>query len=181
MCSGASIGKARLVTVGNPAAVWDGATETVCLLFCSNLEGDLWVRVRVRVRVGFGRRLSLRRLTHPNPNPNQVWLLFCSNLKEDQEWQIHARQGRDSEGRRVWLSSSADLGKSWSPPREITAQVKRPGWTWYATGPGAGVQLESGRLLLPCNHAEDVEEREHPYLVSWGRSRMVAHCVSTPT
>ena len=80
VCSGASIGKARLVTVGNPAAVWDGATETVCLL-------------------------------------------FCSNLKEDQEWQIHARQGRDSEGRRVWLSSSADLGKSWSSPREITAQV----------------------------------------------------------
>ena len=106
-----------------------------------------------------------------------MWLLFCSNLKEDQEWQIHARQGRDSEGRRVWLSSSADLGKSWSSPREITAQVKRPGWTWYATGPGAGVQLESGRLLLPCNHAEDVEEHEHPYLVSWGRSRMVAHCV----
>jgi sialidase-1 len=106
-----------------------------------------------------------------------VWLLFCSNLKEDQEWQIHARQGRDSEGRRVWLASSADLGKSWSSPREITAQVKRPGWTWYATGPGAGVQLESGRLLLPCNHAEDVEEHEHPYLVSWGRSRMVAHCV----
>ena len=99
VCSGASIGKARLVTVGNPAAVWDGATETVRLLFRSNLEGDLWVRVRVRVRVGLGRRLSLSlSLAHPNPSPNQVWLLFCSNLKEDQEWQIHARQGRDSEG-----------------------------------------------------------------------------------
>ena len=86
---------------------------------------------------------------------------------------------RDREGRRVWLTSSADLGKTWTAPREITASVKRPGWTWYATGPGAGVQLESGRLLLPCNHAEDVEELEHPYLVSWGRSRMVAHCVYT--
>ena len=36
---------------------------------------------------------------------------------------------------------------------EITASAKRPGWTWYATGPGIGIQLRSGRLVIPANHA----------------------------
>jgi sialidase-1 len=31
--------------------------------------------------------------------------------------------------------------------------VKQADWTWYATGPGVGIQLKSGRLLVPCDHA----------------------------
>ena len=30
--------------------------------------------------------------------------------------------------------------------------MTRPGWTWYATGPGNGIQLRGGRLVVPCNH-----------------------------
>ena len=48
-------------------------------------------------------------------------------------------------GRRVWLIRSDDGGAAWSAPREITSQVKRPGWTWYATGPGGGLVLRNGR------------------------------------
>ena len=65
-----------------------------------------------------------------------IWLLLCSNHKDDVEWQIHAREGKDSVGRRVWVTSSSDLGKSWARPKEITSAVKHPSWTWYATGPG---------------------------------------------
>ena len=68
-------------------------------------------------------------------------------------------------------------GLHWTIPAEITASVKLPGWTWYATGPGAGIQLTSGRLLIPSNHAEDVYEPNCPYLASTQRSRMVAHVI----
>lgn len=54
--------------------------------------------------------------------------------------------------RTVWIARSIDDGATWSPPVEITSQVKRPGWTWYATGPGNGIQLRSGRLVIPCDH-----------------------------
>ena len=38
-------------------------------------------------------------------------------------------------------------GDKWSAPRELTSSVKRPHWTWYATGPGVGIQLaQSGRF-----------------------------------
>ena len=122
-----------------------------------------------------------RSATVGNPAPcydastDTIHLLLCSNHQHDAEWQIHAREGKDT--RRVWVTSSKDGGRAWSAPREITRAVKRPGWTWYATGPGAGVQLRSGRLLVPCNHAEDVAEPDHPYLVAQRRSRMVAHAV----
>jgi sialidase-1 len=52
----------------------------------------------------------------------------------------------------VWLTTSKDDGRSWSRPREITAQVKAPDWTWFATGPGIGIQLRDGRLVIPANH-----------------------------
>ena len=32
--------------------------------------------------------------------------------------------------------------------------MKRAGWTWYATGPGVGIQTKGGRLVIPANHAE---------------------------
>ena len=35
------------------------------------------------------------------------------------------------------IKRSEDDGKTWSKPAEITEDVKRPDWTWYATGPGS--------------------------------------------
>ncbi|MGW2316803.1 sialidase family protein [Streptomyces sp. CG4] len=62
-------------------------------------------------------------------------------------------QVEDADGRRVWVQHSDDDGESWSAPREITAQVKQPGWRWYATTPGHALQLGSGRVLVPANHS----------------------------
>ncbi|MBI5691696.1 MAG: exo-alpha-sialidase, partial [Verrucomicrobia bacterium] len=46
----------------------------------------------------------------------------------------------------------------WATPTEITVTTKKPDWTWYATGPGAGIQIEHGprrgRLVIPCDHIE---------------------------
>lgn len=81
-----------------------------------------------------------------------IHLLLTHNLGIDREPQIIDRTSRGT--RTVWLSTSTDDGQSWSKPVEITSATKRPDWTWYATGPGAGIQLASGRLLVPCDHIE---------------------------
>jgi sialidase-1 len=56
---------------------------------------------------------------------------------------------------RAWLITSDDDGATWSRPREITTQVKRPSATTVTSGPGIGIQLRhgkhAGRILFPFN------------------------------
>lgn len=53
----------------------------------------------------------------------------------------------------VWVTRSEDDGATWSQPVEITSQVSRPDFLWYATGPGHATQLQDGTLLVPCDHS----------------------------
>ena len=80
-----------------------------------------------------------------------IFLLHTRNLGSDSEKAILA--GTSKGTCTVWVASSADDGVTWTKPRELTADVKDKNWTWYATGPGVGIQLASGRLLIPCNDA----------------------------
>ena len=83
-------------------------------------------------------------------------LLSTWNRGDDHEGAIIARTSKDT--RRVFVLQSVDDGLTWSAPREITATAKRTNWTWYATGPGGGIQIEqgphAGRLVIPCDHIE---------------------------
>jgi sialidase-1 len=93
-------------------------------------------------------------MTVGNPAPvvdrdtGVIWLLLCKNPAEGGEDKI--RKGLAE--RTVWLTHSSDDGLTWTAPTEITRDVKRPDWTWYATGPCHGIQLRSGRLVIPCDH-----------------------------
>lgn len=89
-----------------------------------------------------------------------IWLPFCKNLGEGHEDLI--LEGKAP--RTVWITKSTDDGATWSEPQEITKDVKAASWTWYATGPGHGIQLENGRLVIPCNHVVGVNlHREDPH------------------
>ena len=88
------------------------------------------------------------KITIGNPCPvvdqttGTIWLPFC----------------RDNDD--VLMTHSTDEGKTWSQPVDITGDVKRKSWGWYATGPGVGIQLTKGpfrgRMVIPCDHREKV-------------------------
>jgi sialidase-1 len=78
-----------------------------------------------------------------------IWLLLSHNLGSDTEDGIE--DGTSKGTRTAWVTKSRDDGATWDPPTEITRAVKHPDWTWHATGPGVGIQLRSGRLVVPCN------------------------------
>ena len=88
-----------------------------------------------------------------------IWLLFTKNRMDGDEQAII--EGTAPCSRSVWITHSEDDGASWSPPQEITDSVKLPNWTWYATGPGHGIQLKSGRLVIACNHVVMENGRAH--------------------
>lgn len=95
-----------------------------------------------------------------NPAPvidqktGKIVLLSTWNLGTDHEKDIIAGTSKDT--RRVFVLSSADDGISWTPAQQITNNVKKEKWTWYATGPGRGVQISKGkykgRMVIPSNH-----------------------------
>jgi sialidase-1 len=108
-----------------------------------------------------------------NPAPvvdrrtGRVFLLSTWNLGVDHEGQIIDGTSRDT--RRVFVLSSEDDGRTWSEAREITPDVKKPDWTWYATGPVNGIQLRApahrGRLVVPCDHVEAGTKRAFSHTI----------------
>jgi len=92
-----------------------------------------------------------------------VWLLLTRNpgdvsLKE-------TLPGLAGATRTVWVTRSRDDGHTWTAPVEITKAVKQPDWSWYATGPGNGIQLRSGRLVIPCDHSRDGVDQRYSHVI----------------
>ena len=93
-----------------------------------------------------------------------IWLAFCG-------------RGADRLQDRVFVTHSTDDGKTWSARVEITSDVKKSEWGYYYTGPGHGIQLESGRLLLPCHHSgRNSTQKDFKEF-----ARLQAHTCSTAT
>ena len=98
--------------------------------------------------------------TMGNPCPvvdqdtGRIWLHLCWNAHKPPSGGYKPGFGKDS--RRAFVTYSDDDGKTWALAKEITKQVKKENWSWYATGPGGGIQLtrgkHKGRLIIPaCN------------------------------
>ena len=108
-----------------------------------------------------------------------VWLLSTQNRGADKEKEIIA--GSSGSGITVWAMKSDDDGLTWSKAIEITASVKRPEWTWYATGPGVGIQTQGGRLVIPANHADrSGVHRSHLFYSDDGGRSWALGAIATP-
>jgi len=108
-----------------------------------------------------------------NPAPVQdrttgkIYLFSTWNLGTDREPDIIKQTSKDT--RRVYVMVSSDDGKTWSEPKEITSSVKMSNWTWYATGPCHGIQIENGsnkgRMVIPCDHIESVSDKYYSHII----------------
>lgn len=108
-----------------------------------------------------------------NPAPvvdqetGRIILVSCWNLGEDHEKDIIDKTSKDS--RRIFVLYSDDDGKKWSAPKDITSSVKHSDWTWYATGPCHGIQLQNkkykGRIVVSANHMVADTKSYHSQLI----------------
>ncbi len=93
-----------------------------------------------------------------------IHLLMTWNLGSDHEGSIIA--GSSREPRKVYITSSADDGETWSKPVDLSETCRDPDWGWYATGPGVAIQIKrgkyKGRLVCPANHSNK-KYKDHHY------------------
>jgi sialidase-1 len=89
-----------------------------------------------------------------------IWLLFIrtSTKKYQNDEQMARATGGISD---MWVMHSNDEGASWAGPANITKSVNRAGWNRIIPGPGIGIQLSSGRLMIPCNHVVGNDGFDH--------------------
>lgn len=110
-----------------------------------------------------------------NPSPvvdedGTIHLFWC--------WQAYPAQissdlfptlPEDGHTRRVMYCKSTDDGQTWSAPVDMTAVLKDPSWTWYATGPCHAIRVSSGkyagRLIVPCNHRDPTNKINYSHCV----------------
>jgi sialidase-1 len=80
-----------------------------------------------------------------------IWLMLIriDGAKYRNEKDLVASAART---RSAWVTRSRDDGATWEKPRDITESVCRPDWRDCVPGPGVGIQMWSGRLVIPACH-----------------------------
>ncbi len=139
-----------------------GDAGDIDLLLKRSLDGgDLWQPMQLVWDDGAN--------TCGNPCPvvdsetGTIWLFSTHNLDEDRERMIW--DGTSKGSRTVHVMKSADNGATWSEPLDITDAVKKDNWTWYATGPGSGIRMTNGRLVIPCDHGVAVSKDYQSHVI----------------
>jgi sialidase-1 len=105
-----------------------------------------------------------RRPDHTTGNPmpfltaaGEVVLLTVTNGASVSESDLMRPGVAEGDRRRVWVQHASSPGEPFGAPIEITDQVRRPDWGWFATGPGHGLTLahgpHRGRLIAACTHS----------------------------
>jgi sialidase-1 len=108
-----------------------------------------------------------------NPAPvvdrttGRIVLLSTWNRGDDHEPKIIDGTSKDT--RKVFILYSDDDGLTWSNAKDITSTTKLSNWTWYATGPCHGIQLQSkkykNRLVIPANHIVNRTKTLHSHVI----------------
>jgi hypothetical protein len=111
-----------------------------------------YVDLRLRRSSDSGRSWGPSLLVHGNSTEDHWTTVGDANVVEDARtgvvWMVHTRNNS-----RLFLSHSTTAGLSWSPPRDVTAELRR-GSSGGGTGHAGGIQLSghgpyAGRLLIP--------------------------------
>jgi sialidase-1 len=148
-------GRGTLIAFAEARASTSDSGSVVVVAKRSEDTGHTWGPARVVTGDGSDTRGNPAPVV--DPRTGHIILLTCRNAADTTEAQITAGKATAQQSRRIYLQRSTDDGRTFSPPTEITAEVKRPDWRWYATGPGHAIALTrgpyKGRLIVAANHS----------------------------
>ena len=71
----------------------------------------------------------------------------------------------------LMMVRSSDDGLTWSAPVNLTRQVKREAWNFTFQGPGRGITMDDGTLVVPFQHQEPAPDRTPAAGIMYSRDR----------
>ncbi|MDP3180661.1 MAG: sialidase family protein, partial [Bacteroidota bacterium] len=131
----------------------------------STVGGQTWQPMKVIMDMGEyeGRSQRLNGIGDPSVlydhKTNTIWVaaLWMSGSTPDKMLWWASKPGMNPEetGQFV-LAKSTDDGLTWSPPINITSQIKDPAWQLLLQGPGRGITMNDGTLVFPAQFKADL-------------------------
>jgi sialidase-1 len=127
--------------------------------------GESWEPMKVIMDMGEwgGKPQNLNGIGDPcilyDPNTNTIWVaaLWMSGLDTNKRlWWASGPGMKPEETGQFILTKSTDDGLTWSPPINITSQIKDPNWQLLLQGPGMGITLVDGTLVFPAQFKSNI-------------------------
>lgn len=137
---------------------WSDHGQIEILLRRSSDQGKTWMPAQVVKRDGTNALNNPTVVVDRNTRTVWLFLIRTSTRKYKSIEEIAQARGRVSD---MWVMHSNDEGATWAGPIDITKAVNRPVWNRIVPGPGIGIQLRSGRLVVPCTHFQGDRGSDH--------------------
>jgi sialidase-1 len=128
------------------------------LLRRSSDGGKTWAPAQVIVKDGTNALNNPTVVVDRDTGTTWLLLIRTSTQKYKTEKDLEKAKGPVSD---MWVMHSDDEGATWIGPTDITKSVNRAGWNRIIPGPGVGIQMRGGRLIIPCNHVIGTEATNH--------------------
>ncbi|MBK8054485.1 MAG: exo-alpha-sialidase [Saprospiraceae bacterium] len=127
--------------------------------------GASWEPMKVIMDMGEwgGKPQNLNGIGDPcilyDPDTKTIWVaaLWMSGLDTNKRlwWASGTGMSPEETGQFI-LTKSTDDGVTWSPPINITSQIKNPEWQLLLQGPGMGITLTDGTLVFPAQFKANI-------------------------
>ncbi len=95
-------------------------------------------------------------------NTGTIWVAATWS-HGDRSWRGSGPGLAPEETGQLMLVRSDDDGITWSPPINITKQVKKPEWCFLLTGPGKGITMRDGTIVFAAQYQDPPENRRLPH------------------
>ncbi|KAM4836621.1 sialidase-4 [Thomomys bottae] len=125
-----------------------------------------WGALRVLETAALDEHRSMNPCPVLDAGSGTIFLFFIAVLGHTPE-AVQIATGRNAA--RLCCVTSRDAGLTWGSARDLTEEAIGPevqDWATFAVGPGHGVQLQSGRLLVPA-YTYHVDRRECFGKICW--------------